>query len=236
MYLPFKVEYILMYFLKYYKGVKANMKPIFITATNTNIGKTYTTIKLISEFSNRGYKVGVFKPIETGVKDTPEDAAALLHEVAKYNKNFVGLKPKDITAYTFKLPASPFCASSFINLKTIHAKYQELSLLCDILLIEGAGGLMVPILEDYFMIDLAKELNAKVLLITPSRLGMINDTMLSIEALKKHNMDFNWAVNLFEDIDSFDLVTKPFLDAHFKSYSSIQKDMTTIVDQLIEEA
>lgn len=211
------------------------MKPIFITATNTNIGKTYTTIKLITELSSRGYKVGVFKPIETGVKDEPQDAARLLQEVAKYNSNFEGLNPKDVTAYTFRLPAAPFCASSFIDLNVIQSKYEELSQLCDIMLVEGAGGLMVPILQDYFVIDLAKDLDANILLVTSSRLGTINDTMLSLEALERRGLNYEWAVNLHDDMNSFDIVTKPFFDAHFTSYFSVQNDMAKIVDQLLEQ-
>lgn len=215
------------------KGVKTTMKPIFITATNTNIGKTYTTIKLIQALSNRGYKVGAFKPIETGVEDTPVDAAMLLNEVKKHNENFKSLEPNDITAYTFELPAAPFCASGDIDLKVIFDKYQELSSLCDILLVEGAGGLMVPILRDYFMIDLIKEFDAKTLLVTASRLGTINDTMLSMEALNNREIAFSWAVNLYEDRESFDEVTKPFLDAYFKNYYSVQEDMGKIVDELL---
>jgi len=209
------------------------MKPIFITATNTDIGKTYTTMRLMIELASRGYKVGVFKPIETGVKDTPLDAAQLLEGAAQYNDNFKRLSPKDITAYTFGLPASPFCASSFIDLDIIKNRFEQLSMLCDILLIEGAGGLMVPILQDYFMVDLAKELDAKVLLVTSSKLGMINDTMLSIEALERRGIDFEWVLNIHEDRDSFDIVTKPFLDAHFKSYDSVQHHMGRVVDKLL---
>ncbi|MEA2028216.1 MAG: dethiobiotin synthase [Campylobacterota bacterium] len=210
------------------------MKPIFITATNTNIGKTYTTLQLIRELSSRGYRVGVFKPIETGVVDEPLDAKMLLEEVAKYNENFTTLQPKDITAYTFELPAAPFCASRDINIETIKAKYQELSSLCDILLVEGAGGLMVPILQDYYVIDLIKEFDAKALLVTASKLGTINDTMLSMEALKNREIAHSWAVNLYENKESFDEVTKPFFDVYFTHYYSVQEDMGRVVDELLK--
>ncbi|MFA7091631.1 MAG: dethiobiotin synthase, partial [Arcobacteraceae bacterium] len=86
---------------------------------------------------------------------------------------------------------------------------------CDILIIEGAGGLMVPILKEYFMIDLIQELNAKAILIVPSNLGSINDTLLSMEALKNRNITFDWYVNLYKDKEEFSKITLPFYEAYF---------------------
>ena len=210
------------------------MKPIFITATNTNIGKTYATLKLIDKLSNMGFKVGVFKPIETGVEDIPKDAKLLLDRVKKYNNNFKYLTPFDITAYTFKLASAPFCASQDIKIEKILDKYQELLSLCDILLIEGAGGLLVPIRDDYFMIDLAEELNSKLLLVTSSGLGTINNTLLNMKLLKSRDIDFEWAINLYEDIGSFSSVTKPFFDIKFKKYLTLEDDIELIVKLLIK--
>ena len=199
------------------------MKILFATATNTNVGKTYTTIKLIESFSKQGILVGVCKPIETGVITEPLDAKRLLETVQKHNPNFSNLKPKDITAYTFELPAAPFCADikKTIDIQKIKDKIYQLQKLCDILIVEGAGGLMVPITENYKMIDLAKDLKCKTLLVTPSKLGCINDTELSIEALKSREIPFEWCVNLFEDRDSFEKVTKPYYDVVYPSWWSL---------------
>ena len=203
------------------------MNSLFVTATNTNVGKTYTTLKLIESFSKLGISVGVCKPIETGVVTEPLDAQELLECVQKYNPNFKALKPKDITAYTFSLPAAPFCADhkKIIKIEKIKEKINELQKLCDLLIIEGAGGLMVPITKEYKMIDLAKELNLKTLLVTPSKLGCINDTLLSIEALKRHNISFDWCVNVFEDKDEFSEVTKPYYDAIFEGWWSLSEGL-----------
>jgi len=196
------------------------MHSLFITATNTNIGKTYSTVKLIQILAKKGYKVGVFKPIETGVIDTPIDASTLLQACQAVNPQFADLSPFDITAYTFALPASPFCADidKTIQIEKIIAKYQELKKRCDILLVEGAGGLFVPITKNYNMIDLIQELKIKTLLITPSRLGCINDTLLSIEVLQSREIDFDWCVNLHEDKESFVEVTQPYYDAVFEDW------------------
>ena len=201
------------------------MQSLFITATGTNVGKTYTTLKLITHFASQGLAVGVYKPIETGVEDEPLDASLLLKACQKVNPLFANLNPKDITAYTFGLPSAPFCADVHqeIKLEIIIQKYQELSKLCDILLIEGAGGLLVPVTKKVMMIDLIDILNiTNTLLVTPSRLGCINDTLLSQEALKARGIDFDWCVNLYEDKEDFAKVTQPFYDEIFPNWSTLE--------------
>jgi len=210
------------------------VQALFITATSTNVGKTYTTLQLIDILAKQGYKVGVFKPIETGVTHTPPDATALLQACQKVNDNFKNLTAFDITAYTFALPAAPFCADTqqTIRIENIVEKFNQLSKLCDILLVEGAGGLLVPITQTYTMLDLAKTLQSKVLLVTPSRLGCINDTLLSIEALKARNIDFDWCVNLHEDKESFHTVTQPYYDAVFEGWWRVDEGLKRFVKGL----
>jgi len=200
-------------------------KKIFITATNTNIGKTYTSVKLLEHLGKLGIKIGAFKPIETGVDNIPQDANKLLRVCKKYNKNFENLTPFDITAYTFTLPAAPFSADTenIIDINKIKEKLLQLESLCDFLLIEGAGGLYVPIKKSYFMIDLIKDINCQTLLVTPSHLGCINESLLSINALKSSNIDYNWCVNIYNDKESFAEVTKPFYDEYFKSWLSVDE-------------
>ena len=210
------------------------MKSLFVTATNTDVGKTYTTLKIIELLGKQGISVGICKPIETGVTKEPLDATLLLKQVQKYNKNFKSLKPKDITAYTFELPSAPFCAdvNKTIKIEDIKNKIHQLAKLCDVLIIEGAGGLFVPITATYKMIDLLSELECSTLLVTPSKLGCINDTLLSIEALKNRNISFEWAVNLFEDRDDFKKVTQPFYDEVFPNWWSIQEKLENFIKKL----
>jgi dethiobiotin synthetase len=209
------------------------VQTLFVTATGTNIGKTYTTLQLIQAFSKHDIRIGVCKPIETGVVDTPLDAKILLKACQRVNPAFAILKPTDITAYTFPLPAAPFSADTeqTIQIEKILEKVDELSTLCDLLIVEGAGGLMVPITQDFMMIDLAKELNSKVLLVTPSRLGCINDTLLSIAALETKEIDFDWCVNLYEDREDFSEVTQPFYDAVYPKWWSAQEGLKKYVDR-----
>jgi dethiobiotin synthetase len=211
------------------------VKLLFVTATNTDVGKTFTTLKLIEAFSKKGMKVGVCKPIETGVTDMAPDAQKLLEKTQEYNANFSSLKPTDIIAYTFSLPSAPFCADSKKEIKIEHIKNKihRLQKHCDLLIVEGAGGLMVPITATYKMIDLAQELQASILLVTPSKLGCINDTLLSIEALERRNLSFDWCVNLYENQKDFEKVTQPFYDQVFPNWWSIQNGLEIFVDKQI---
>lgn len=211
------------------------MRPLFISATGTNVGKTHTTVQLVKALADKGLKAGVYKPIETGVGYVAHDASLLLEVCRKVNENFKDLSPEEITAYTFPLPAAPFCADTKqkIRLEKIMEKFHELSALCDVLLIEGAGGLMVPVTQNLMMIDLAERLSAKILLVTPSRLGCINDTLLSMEALKSRNIDFDWCVNLYEDKESFAEVTQPFYDAMFPEWWSVEAGLERFIDNLM---
>jgi dethiobiotin synthetase len=88
---------------------------------------------------------------------------------------------------------------------------------------------MVPITKDFMMMDLAKKLGSKVLLVTPSRLGCINDTLLSQEALKSRHIEFDWCVNLYEDKESFSEVTQPFYDEIFPGWWSVREGIQRFV-------
>jgi len=211
-------------------------KKIFITATNTNIGKTFFSLKLLEHLGKQGVRVGAFKPIETGVDNIPQDALKLLEICQKYNKNFKKLSPFDITAYTFRLPAAPFSAdkANIIDINKIKKKFLQLKSQCDFLLVEGAGGLMVPIKKDYFMLDLIKDLNLSTILVTPSHLGCINETLLSINALENSNINYNWCVNIYKDKESFNEVTKPFYDDYFKEWWSVEEMIKSLSKKSID--
>ncbi|HIE34763.1 MAG TPA: dethiobiotin synthase [Campylobacterales bacterium] len=208
---------------------------VFITATNTSIGKTYTTLTLLKECKKLGLKPGVFKPIETGVADIPLDGSKLLKKCQEFNEKFRKFMIEDIVLYRFSLPAAPYVAKKDekIDIDYILKKADMLQKECDILFIEGAGGLMVPIKRDFFMIDLIKKLQAKSLLVTPSRLGSINDTLLSIKALNDYNIDFNWCINLYEDKESFFEITYPFYKDYFKKIDILQKEAKDILKNLV---
>jgi dethiobiotin synthetase len=189
----------------------------FITATNTDVGKTYASEQFLKKFAKLGKKVGYFKPIETGVLDEPHDGAKLLKLCQELNPKFQ-VNIDDIVPIQFKLPAAPFVASGgkYIDIDVIIKKLNYLHNFCDLLIIEGAGGLMVPINKEFFMIDLIQKINpTATYLITPSKLGSINDTLLSINMLKNYHLKHEWYINLYEDKENFDAITLPFYKAYF---------------------
>lgn len=211
-------------------------KPIFITATNTDIGKTYTTIKLIESLSQKGLKVGVFKPIETGVCDVPKDGSLLFETAKKYNPLLEKLKLKDIVPYQFSLAASPYVAKGKkkINLEVLEKAYFKIEALCDVVLIEGAGGLLVPIEDDLYMYDFIRIFNAKTLLVGHQNLGNINDILLSLHLLDSLGVDdYEWCVNFKESRKDFDETTLPFLKKLFGRVLSVQDNMDEITKSLI---
>ncbi len=210
-------------------------KRIFVTATNTNIGKTYTTKLLLKEFASRGLRVGVLKPIETGVKDGyAPDAEELLELIKELNPKLWHLEAEDIAPFVYEMAAAPFVASNnrALDLRTIKRKIEELEAFCDIVIIEGAGGLYVPIDDKHMMIDLISLLDASVLLVTHCSLGCINDTLLSKKALEDKKISYVVAFNCKDDDGSFSQISQPyFLKTGFRVLK-VSDDIEKICDVL----
>ena len=209
-------------------------KRIFVTATNTDIGKTYTSKLLIKEFASRGMRVGAIKLIETGVVDFAPDAEALLACVKEFNSAFKDMKVKDIVPITYTLPAAPYVASNAtpLDLKLLNTAVQKLEKLCDVLIIEGAGGLYVPVDEEYMMIDLIEYFEASALLVTHCSLGCINDTILSERALNDKNIKYLTAFNCRENNSSFKDVSEPYFINTREKVLKVTDDIDTICDVL----
>ena len=195
-------------------------KIYFITATNTDVGKTYASEVFLKKFAKKGKKVGYYKPIETGVITKPLDGTKLLKVANQLNSHF-DFTINDVVPYQFKIPAAPFVAkkNNTININKIFEHTNKLLKKCDILIIEGAGGLMVPILKNYFMIDLIKDFqekfDSKTILIGSSVLGSINDTLLSQNILNQYNIKFKWYINLYKNKKEFKKITLPFYKKYF---------------------
>jgi dethiobiotin synthetase len=131
-------------------------KGYFITGTDTEVGKTFVAAGLAKAMAETGLRVGVMKPVETGctVKDetlVPKDAVFL--------KQAAGVE---------------------IDFEKIKECYGELSKDKDVMLLEGAGGLMVPLAEDKTSADLVLFLELKLIVVAPSRLGVLNHTLLTV--------------------------------------------------------
>ncbi|MCW8954143.1 MAG: dethiobiotin synthase [Sulfurimonas sp.] len=210
------------------------VKRIFVTATNTDIGKTYTTKLLLKEFASRGIRVGVIKLIETGVDKKAFDGEELLTCIKELNHKFENLHVEDIVPITYKLPAAPFVASNNtrLDLKKIDSAVEKLEKLCELLIIEGAGGLYVPIDEEYMMIDMITYLQANALLVTHCSLGCINDTLLSKKALDDKNIIHVVAFNCKKNDESFASVSEPYFIQTGFEVLKVNENIDTICDVL----
>jgi dethiobiotin synthetase len=210
-------------------------KRIFITATNTDIGKTYTTKLLLHEFASRGLRVGVIKPIETGVVDGyAPDGSELLNTIKGLNSEFENVSLVDIVPITYELPAAPFVSSNNakLDLQLLDKAVEKLEKLCDVLIIEGAGGLYVPVDDEYMMVDVIKHFEASTLLVTHCSLGCINDTLLSKKLLEDKDIKHAVAFNCRENDESFATVSEPyFLKTGFE-VMKVSQNVDTICDVL----
>lgn len=210
-------------------------KRIFITATNTDIGKTYTTKLLLKEFASRGVSVGVIKPIETGVvKGYCPDGSELLSLLKEVNAKCALLEIDDIVPIQYELPAAPYVASEnkILDVQKLDQAIAKLENMCDLLFIEGAGGLYVPIDENYMMVDLIVHYKASALLVTHCSLGCINDTLLSQRVLDEYKIPYVVAFNCRENDTGFKDISEPYFLQSEKKVLKVQDDIDTLCDVL----
>jgi dethiobiotin synthase len=166
-------------------------KGLFVTGTDTDVGKTVVTAGLVRLARNAGTCAIAVKPIETGCQVRsgilfPEDGAFLADAAEKY------LTLDECVPFRFSLPASPARAAAMegrnLKLADVEEHVRALAEDADLTIVEGAGGLMVPIQDRLMMIDLAERLGYPILLVGRTRLGTINHTLLSVNALQQRGM------------------------------------------------
>jgi len=210
-------------------------KRIFVTATNTDIGKTYTTKLILKEFARRGLRVGVIKPVETGVvNEVYLDGNELLTCVQELNSEFDNINVKDIVPISYELPASPFISSGGkkFDFEYVDKKIKQLEELCDVLILEGAGGLLVPVDEENMVVDLIKYYEASALLVTHCSLGCINDTLLSKRLLEIMDIKHTVAFNCRENDSSFKDISETYFKKTNFEVLKVSQNIDKICDVL----
>ncbi len=161
------------------------MKTIFIAGTDTGVGKTIVAGGLAAGLRLQGYKVGVMKPVACG---SLEDSIFLK------DCSGAGDRLGQITPIYLKHPFSPNVAARMekkkISVKRVKEAFRMLSAKgYDFLVIEGCGGLLVPIRAGFFVMDLILMLKAEVVLVSRAGLGAINHSLLSLEALRMRRIE-----------------------------------------------
>ncbi len=163
------------------------MDNIYVVGTDTNAGKTVLSLLLMQFFLKRGCRPFYLKPLQTGCTDAraaDSDAAFIYRHVASLQ----GKDPAQSVLYCFKNPKAPFFAARDegrqIDLARLDRAVEEKSRLYDPLILEAAGGLLVPVGEGTLLADTIKNTGARVVLAARAGLGTINHTLLSLEALR----------------------------------------------------
>ncbi len=170
-------------------------KAIFITGTDTGVGKTYVLAALYRALTDRGVTAGVMKPISAGPRKE-EDAFSLKQELNLPD-------PLDlINPVHYPLPLSPYAASQtslrIFDDQEIQEAFSALKALHPLVLVEGVGGVMVPLRHNYYVDDLIRLLNIPTVIVARSGLGTINHTLLTLDRLRQKNIKvagvvLNWS-------------------------------------------
>ena len=160
---------------------------LFVSGTDTGVGKTVVSTGLVRAFRARGYDVAGMKPVETGVgPEGPLDALALQRAAG------AGDPLEDVCPQRFALPAAPSVAARDedreLDLEAIRAAFARLCAKHAAVIVEGAGGLLVPLAPRCDTCDLVRALGLPVVLVARSALGTINHCLLSIEALERRGL------------------------------------------------
>lgn len=177
---------------------------LFITGTGTGVGKTHVGMALAAAWRAAGHNVGAMKPVETGVPDLPETAGlpaippeAPLHPETDAARLAAAAgatdAPELICPYRYRLPLAPQVAAElerrdYPDLTRIAAAYYALAARHDIVLVEGAGGLAVPIAPGRDMATFARRLELPLLIVVDARLGAINHTRLTVEYARRQGL------------------------------------------------
>lgn len=170
------------------------MRSFFITGTDTGVGKTIVTGAIAAVLHARGMRVGVMKPAETGCREKrgelfPKDAAFLKKAAGS------GLPLDLICPYRFPEPLAPAIAAdragTTIDLRVIKRNFEIIRAQSDVVLVEGAGGLMVPLTGKKLYLDLAAELGIPLIIVARAGLGTVNHTLLTVSAARARKIEIS---------------------------------------------
>ncbi|PHS68887.1 MAG: dethiobiotin synthase [Methylophaga sp.] len=175
------------------------MTSIFVTGTDTGVGKTGISVALIELLQQQGFTVAGMKPIASGCEKTIDglrngDAVQLMQQAN------IGLPYELINPYAFEPAIAPHIAAKQagieIDLKVIQQHYQQIQQQVDAVVVEGAGGWLVPLNQHQTMADLAVILDLPVILVVGIRLGCINHALLTVKAIESTGLKLQgWIAN-----------------------------------------
>jgi dethiobiotin synthetase len=162
------------------------LRGVFVTGTDTGVGKSIVVAAIVAAGVARGMSIAAYKPIVTGL-DEPAGEWPRDHELLASVAN-AGQSPEDVSPYRFGPPVSPHLAAELagetIDPERLVGAAQAQAERADALVVEGVGGLLVPLARDYLVRDLAGELSLPVVIAARPGLGTISHSLLTIEAAR----------------------------------------------------
>ncbi len=188
-------------------------KGFFITGTDTGIGKTFIACGIAASLKSKGINIGVMKPVETGCPEEngilkPLDSL-LLREVAEVDDELDIINP-----YRFSLPAAPSIAARMKGIEVEFARikhsFNMLSKKYDLVLVEGIGGLLVPLNEREMVVDLIRALEIPAIIVAGTKLGTINHTLLTLRCAERYGIEV--AGIIFNQSSHHDVIQEGFID------------------------
>ena len=166
------------------------MNSLFITGTDTDVGKTYIAAGLAVTLRKMGIDIGVMKPFAAGTAQKTgfkSEDVEILANAAQVNDPEMLLNPQ-----FFPIAASPYTAMKNLkikpNIKLILNRFKKLSKLHSMLLVEGMGGIMTPILQDYFVTNLIKDMKLPIIIVTRTKVGTVNHTIMTCKMCEKYKI------------------------------------------------
>ena len=168
------------------------MRGVFVTGTDTGVGKTVVAGAICAALAARGERVAAYKPVVTGTDDPPDPVWPADHELLASAAS-AGQRPDEITPYRFGPALSPHLAAQLAGAEIEPAHLRDracdASAGADVLVCEGVGGLLVPLTERYSVRDLAVDLGLPLVVVARTGLGTINHTRLTVEAARAARLD-----------------------------------------------
>ncbi|HUU49024.1 MAG TPA: dethiobiotin synthase [Nitrosopumilaceae archaeon] len=185
------------------------MNSIFVTGSDTDVGKTFVTAGLAVTLRKMGIDVGIMKPFAAGSpqkKGFKSEDVEILSKAAQVSDSENLMNPQ-----FFKMAASPYTASKELKVKVrvdlVLSNFKKLSKLHSMLLVEGMGGIMTPILKNYFVSDLIKEMRLPAVIVTRTKIGTVNHTIMTCKMCEKYKIPIKGIIINNFDSDGYKVKT-----------------------------
>jgi dethiobiotin synthetase len=196
------------------------LKSLFITGTDTDVGKTYITAGLAIVIRKMGIDVGVMKPFAAG---TAQKKGYKSEDIVILSRAAQACDPENlVNPQFFPIPASPYTAWKNLKIKpkinSVLSSFKRLSKIHSMMLVEGMGGIMTPILKNYFVTDLIKDMKIPAILVTRTKVGTVNHTIMTVKMCEKYKIPIKGII--INDFDSDGYKVKE-LTRDFKSLTGV---------------